>query len=318
MTIQTAGIHHITAFAGDPQANVDFYAGVLGLRLVKKTINFDAPDVYHLYFGDEHGSPGTIITFFPSAGSPRGKIGGGQVGITSYVIPPGSIGFWQNRLEQYNIEVTKTSRFNEDLLQFEDGEGLRLELVEREEGATSTWAHEGIPTDKAIKGFGGAVLFSVNPQRTMDALEKILGFVRVSENEEYARFRSSGDIGNVVDVPVTRIPLGMGGAGTVHHIAWRAKDDEEHAQWSEAVRDYGYQPTPVRDRQYFNAIYFREAGGILFEIATDPPGFAKDEPADSLGQKLMLPEWFEKYRPQIEDNLQPIGVRTLVPATAAN
>lgn len=318
MTIQTAGIHHITAFAGDPQANVDFYAGVLGLRLVKKTINFDAPDVYHLYFGDEHGSPGTIITFFPSAGSPRGKIGGGQVGITSYVIPPGSIGFWQNRLEQYNIEVTKTSRFNEDLLQFEDSEGLRLELVEREEGATSTWAHEGIPTDKAIKGFGGAVLFSVNPQRTMDALEKIMGFVRVSENEEYARFRSSGDIGNVVDVPVTRMALGMGGAGTVHHIAWRAKDDEEHAQWSEAVRDYGYQPTPVRDRQYFNAIYFREAGGILFEIATDPPGFAKDEPADSLGQKLMLPEWFEKYRPQIEDNLQPIEVRTLVPATAAN
>lgn len=315
MTIQTAGIHHITAFAGDPQANVDFYAGVLGLRLVKKTINFDAPDVYHLYFGDEHGSPGTIITFFPSAGSPRGKIGGGQVGITSYVIPPGSIGFWQNRLEQYNIEVTKTSRFNEDLLQFEDGEGLRLELVEREEGATSTWAHEGIPTDKAIKGFGGAVLFSVNPQRTMDALEKILGFVRVNENEEYARFRSSGDIGNVVDVPVTRMALGMGGAGTVHHIAWRAKDDEEHAQWSEAVRDYGYQPTPVRDRQYFNAIYFREAGGILFEIATDPPGFAKDEPADSLGQKLMLPEWFEKYRPQIEDNLQPIEVRTLAPAT---
>ncbi|WP_339787293.1 ring-cleaving dioxygenase [Paenibacillus sp. FSL R7-0313] len=318
MTIQTAGIHHITAFAGDPQANVDFYAGVLGLRLVKKTINFDAPDVYHLYFGDEHGSPGTIITFFPSAGSPRGKIGGGQVGITSYVIPPGSIGFWQNRLEQYNIEVTKTSRFNEELLQFEDSEGLRLELVEREEGATSTWAHEGIPTDKAIKGFGGAVLFSVNPQRTMDALEKIMGFVRVSENDEYARFRSSGDIGNVVDVPVTRIPLGMGGAGTVHHIAWRAKDDEEHAQWSEAVRDYGYQPTPVRDRQYFNAIYFREAGGILFEIATDPPGFAKDEPADSLGQKLMLPEWFEKYRPQIEDNLQPIVVRTLAPATAAN
>ncbi|MDQ0723230.1 glyoxalase family protein [Paenibacillus sp. W4I10] len=317
MTIQTAGIHHITAFAGDPQANVDFYAGVLGLRLVKKTINFDAPDVYHLYFGDEHGSPGTIITFFPSAGSPRGKIGGGQVGITSYVIPPGSIGFWQNRLEQYNIEVTKTSRFNEHLLQFEDGEGLRLELVEREEGATSTWSHEGIPTDKAIKGFGGAVLFSVNPQRTMDALEKILGFVKVGENEEYARFRSSGDIGNVVDVPVTRMALGMGGAGTVHHIAWRAKDDEEHAQWSEAVRDYGYQPTPVRDRQYFNAIYFREAGGILFEIATDPPGFAKDEPADSLGQKLMLPEWFEKYRPQIEDNLQPIVVRTPEPATTA-
>lgn len=314
MTIQTAGIHHITAFAGDPQANVDFYAGVLGLRLVKKTINFDAPDVYHLYFGDENGRPGTIITFFPSAGSPRGKIGGGQVGITSYVIPPGTIGFWQDRLEQYNIEVTKTSRFNEELLQFEDSEGLRLELVEREEGAPSTWVHEGIPVDKAIKGFGGAVLFSVNPQRTMDALNKILGFTKVDENEEYVRFRSVGDIGNVVDVPVTRMSLGAGGAGTVHHIAWRAKDFTEHEQWREAVQQYGYQPTPVRDRQYFNAIYFREAGGILFEIATDPPGFAKDEPAESLGQKLMLPEWFEPYRAQIEGNLQPIQVRTVEPS----
>ncbi|KAF4324076.1 hypothetical protein G195_002658 [Phytophthora kernoviae 00238/432] len=240
-----AGIHHITAFAGDPQTNVDFYAGVLGLRLVKKTINFDAPDVYHLYFGDENGSPGTIITFFPSAGSPRGKIGGGQVGITSYVIPPGTIGFWQDRLEQYNIEVTKTNRFNEELLQFEDSEGLRLELVEREEGAASTWVHEGIPADKAIKGFGGAVLFSVNPQRTMDALAKILGFTKVDEDEEYVRFRSNGDIGNVVDVPVTRMPL--------------------------------------------------------------------DEPAESLGQKLMLPEWFEPYRAQIEGNLQPIQVRNLEP-----
>ncbi|MEY8748674.1 ring-cleaving dioxygenase [Paenibacillus tundrae] len=317
MTLQTAGIHHITAFAGDPQANVDFYAGILGLRLVKKTVNFDAPDVYHLYFGDEGGSPGTIITFFPAAGSPKGKIGGGQVGITSYVIPPGSMDFWQDRLESYNIQVTKTSRFNEQFLQFEDSEGLRLELVERQEGANSTWAHEGIATDQAIKGFGGAVLFSVNPARTMDALDKILGFTKVGEDQEYVRYQSFGDIGNVIDVPVARMPLGVGGAGTVHHIAWRAKDDQEHQQWGEAVYQYGYQPTPVRDRQYFNAIYFREAGGILFEIATDPPGFAKDEPVETLGHKLMLPEWFEKYRTQIEDNLQPIQVRTLEPRRTA-
>ncbi|MDR6726457.1 glyoxalase family protein [Paenibacillus amylolyticus] len=316
MTLQTAGIHHITAFAGDPQANVDFYAGILGLRLVKKTVNFDAPDVYHLYFGDEGGSPGTIITFFPAVGSPKGKIGGGQVGITSYVIPPGSMDFWQDRLESYNIQVTRTSRFNEQFLQFEDSEGLRLELVERQEGANSTWAHEGIAPDQAIKGFGGAVLFSVNPARTMDALDKILGFTKVGEDQEYVRYQSFGDIGNVIDVPVDRMPLGVGGAGTVHHIAWRAKDDQEHQQWGEAVYQYGYQPTPVRDRQYFNAIYFREAGGILFEIATDPPGFAKDEPVETLGQKLMLPEWFEKYRTQIEDNLQPIQVRTLEPARA--
>jgi len=314
MTIQTTGIHHITAFAGDPQANVDFYAGVLGLRLVKRTVNFDAPDVYHLYFGDEHGSPGTIITFFPSAGARRGQIGGGQVGVTTYAIPVGALDFWQERLEGFGLNVTRTTRFSETFLQFEDTEGLRLELVEREEGANSTWAQGSIPADKAIKGFGGAVLFSVNPQRTMDALVRILGFVKVDENAEYARFRSTGDLGNVIDVPVERIPLGTGGAGTVHHIAWRAKDFEEHDQWRDAVYQYGYQPTPIRDRQYFNAIYFREAGGILFEIATDPPGFARDEPAETMGEKLMLPDWFEPHRDQIEANLQPIEVRVLEPA----
>jgi glyoxalase family protein len=311
MSIQTAGIHHITAFASNPQANVDFYAGILGLRLVKKTINFDAPEVYHLYFGNETGSPGTIITFFPSPGSPKGRIGGGQVGITSYVVPQGSLAFWQSRLESFGVSVTKTSRFSEQYLQFEDNEGLRLELVEREEGANSTWSFGGISVDKAIKGFGGAVLFSVNPQKTMDALESILGFTKVKEDDEYARYRSAGDIGNVIDVPLATMDLGVGGAGTVHHIAWRAKDFEQHEEWRNTVQNYGYRPTPVIDRQYFNAIYFREAGGILFEIATDPPGFANDEPAESLGQKLMLPEWFEPHRAQIEANLYPIQVKAL-------
>ncbi|QNR67754.1 ring-cleaving dioxygenase [Paenibacillus peoriae] len=311
MSLQTTGIHHITAFASNPQGNVDFYAGVLGLRLVKKTINFDAPEVYHLYFGNEAGSPGTIITFFPAPGTPKGRIGGGQVGITSYVVPPGSLDFWQHRLESFDIQVTKTSRFAEQYLQFEDNEGLRLELVEREEGANSTWSYDGISADKAIKGFGGAVLFSINPQKTMDALENILGFTKTDEDAEYARYQSVGEIGNIVDVPLAKMGLGFGGAGTVHHIAWRAKDFEQHEEWRSAVQHYGYQPTPIIDRQYFNAIYFREAGGILFEIATDPPGFANNEPAESLGQKLMLPEWYEPQRTQIEANLHPIEVRTL-------
>jgi glyoxalase family protein len=311
MSIQTAGIHHITAFASNPQGNVDFYAGVLGLRLVKKTINFDAPEVYHLYFGNESGSPGTIITFFPSPGSPKGRIGGGQVGIITYAIPQGSLGFWESRLESFGVSVTKASRFAEQYLQFTDNEGLRLELVEREEGTSSSWSFGGISADKAIKGFGGAVLFSVNPLKTMDALEHLLGFEKIAEDSEYARYRSSGDIGNVVDVPLATMDRGIDGAGAVHHIAWRAKDFEQHGEWRSEVSKYGYRPTPIIDRQYFNAIYFREAGGILFEIATDPPGFAKDEPAETLGEKLMLPAWFEPHRDQIEANLYPIKVREL-------
>lgn len=311
MSLQTAGIHHITAFARDPQANVDFYAGILGLRLVKKTINFDAPEVYHLYFGDKAGNPGTIITFFPWPTSRKGRVGGGQVGITTYVVPVGALSFWEDRLKSFGISVMKASRFSEQYLQFSDKEGLRLEIVEREAGTNSEWSFGGVPTDKAIKGFGGAVLFSIDSAKTMNALKHILGMKKISEDQGYARFQTSADIGNLIDVPVTNMELGAGGAGTVHHIAWRAKDFDEHVQWQSEVLQSGYQPTQIIDRQYFNAIYFREAGGILFEIATDPPGFANDEAAEFLGEKLMLPSWFEPRRAEIEANLLPIQVREL-------
>ncbi|KIL35509.1 ring-cleaving dioxygenase [Cohnella kolymensis] len=311
MTLQTAGIHHITAFAGDPQQNVDFYAGVLGLRLVKKTINFDAPEVYHLYFGNEAGSPGTIITFFPWPGSRKGRIGGGQVGITTYAVPPGSLGFWEERLQAFGISVVKEARFGEEYIRFSDHEGLRLELVERREGENSRWSFGGIPTGKAIKGFGGAVLFSFNPVRTMQVLEQVLGMKKAGEDAGYARFQAAGELGNRIDVPIASMGWGAGGAGTIHHIAWRAKDFEEHEQWRRSVADSGFKPTPIIDRQYFNAVYFREEGGILFEIATDPPGFANDESPDKLGEKLMLPEWFEPKRAEIEANLLPIQVRVL-------
>ncbi|AZN42644.1 ring-cleaving dioxygenase [Paenibacillus albus] len=309
--MQTAGIHHITAFAGDPQQNVDFYAGVLGLKLVKKTINFDAPEVYHLYFGDKDGNPGTIITFFPSRGARRGEVGGGQVGITTYVVPTGALSFWEDRLTQLEISFNKVSRFSEDFLQFTDHEGLRLEIVEREEGPLSQRSFGGIPADKAIKGFGGAVLFSTKAAKTMDVLVNTLGLKKVGEDGEYARFQAFGEIGNIIDVPLNNIPMGTGGAGTVHHIAWRAKDFEEHKEWQQEAVKNGFHPTQIIDRQYFNAIYFRENGGILFEIATDPPGFANDEPADKLGEKLMLPSWYEPHRAAIEANLLPIEVREL-------
>ncbi|WP_314589459.1 ring-cleaving dioxygenase [Paenibacillus terrigena] len=311
MSLRTAGIHHITAFARNPQENVDFYAGILGLRLVKKTVNFDAPEVYHLYFGDEAGNPGTIITFFPWPESRRGRVGGGQVGRTTYVIPPGTMGFWEDRLKHFGISISTAERFGEKYLQFTDREGLQLELVEREEGKLSAWSFDGIPTSAAIKGFGGAVLFSVDSARTMDVLENVLGLMKVGEDVGYIRYQAAGEIGNLIDVSANNVEWGHGGAGTVHHIAWRTKDDEEHAQWRQAVIQGGYKPTDILDRQYFHALYFREAGGILFEIATDPPGFARDEEPDALGEQLMLPHWFEPRRAQVEANLLPIEVRSL-------
>lgn len=308
---QTAGIHHITSFVRNPQNTVDFYAGVLGLRLVKQTINFDAPEVYHLYLGNENGSPGTIITFFPWANSRRGRVGGGQVGYTTYVVPAGSLSFWAARLAKFNIAFEHVTRFGEDYLQFQDRDGLLLELVAREAGVDSKWSFGGVPAEHAIKGFGGAILYSMKPEHTAYVLQEVLGMTPVGEENGYARYQAYGDLGNIIDVNTGVIAHGHGGAGTVHHIAWRAADDAEHAKWHEHVEGHGFHPTPIVDRQYFNALYFREEGGILFEIATDPPGFARDEPQDQLGEKLMLPSWFEQYRTTIQHNLEPFEVRVL-------
>lgn len=311
MSLQTAGIHHITAFVRNAQDNVDFYAGVLGLRLVKKTINFDAPEVYHLYFGNETGSPGTAITFFPFEEGRKGRIGAGQVGWTTFAVPPGAADFWRERLAKLQVPFTETVRFGETFLQFRDKDGLQLEIVEREEGPQSKWSFGGVPADKAIKGFGGAVLYSLDPQRTMKVLEGVMGLTKAGEEGGMVRFRAAGDLGNIIDMNAEEMEWGHGGAGTVHHIAWRAKDDEDHKRWRTKVQESGLQPTPIVDRQYFNAIYFREGGGILFEIATDPPGFMKDEPFEALGEKLMLPEWYEGSRGQIEQGLAPFRVRVL-------
>lgn len=271
------GIHHITAIVGHPQENVDFYGGILGLRLVKKTINFDDPGTYHLYFGNEGGKPGTIITFFPWAKSRKGRIGDGQVGVTSYVVPVGAMPFWESRLKKFHIPFEKVTRFGETYLQFDDCHGLHLEIVEREKGEPSAWQFDDITKAVAIKGFGGATLFSKHPEETARLLTDVMGLDAVQKEGDYRRFRSIGDIGNVIDVKMTTGINGLMGVGTVHHIAWRAKDDEDQLEWQAYVGQRGYGVTAVRDRNYFNAIYFREHGSILFEIATDPPGFAHDE-----------------------------------------
>jgi glyoxalase family protein len=311
MSKKTVGIHHITAIVGHPQENVDFYAGVLGLRLVKQTINFDDPGTYHLYFGNEGGKPGTIITFFPWANARQGLIGDGQVGVTSYVVPKGAMEFWKKRLEKFNVSYINMERFGEQYLEFDDPHGLHLEIVEREEGEVNPWTFGGVSPEVAIKGFGGATLLSAQPTKTAELLEKVLGLEFIGQEGDFIRFRSSGDIGNVIDLKLTSIGLGQMGVGTVHHIAWRANDDEDQLDWKKLVEENGYGVTAVRDRNYFNAIYFREHGKILFEIATDPPGFAHDETNATMGEKLMLPHQYEPQREKIERVLLPFAVREL-------
>lgn len=315
MKQQTAGIHHITAFVSNAQANADFYAGLLGLRLVKKTINFDAPEVYHLYFGNEVGSPGTAITFFPFEDGRKGRVGGGQVGYTTFVVPQDAMPFWEERLTKFAIPFERTERFGETYLQFKDRDGLQLEIVAREQGPNSKWSFGGVPADKAIKGFGGAILYSMAPEKTMHTLEHVMGLERIGEDlgqgQGLVRFKAPEELGNVIDVNATVMGRGHGGSGTVHHIAWRAKDLDDQEQWRSFVTEQGFESTPIVDRQYFTAIYFRETGGILFEIATDPPGFTRDEPFESLGEHLMLPEWYEPHREQIKQGLPPMEIRVL-------
>lgn len=308
---QTQGIHHISAMVNDAQRSIDFYAGVLGLRLVKKTINFDRPEVYHLYFGNETGQPGTVITFFPWAKQLKGRIGTGQVGVTSYIIPKGAVPFWENRLRKFGVEFTSSTRFDEKYLKFNDPDGLLLELVERDEGPINTWNFGGIQAENAIKGFGGAVLFSAKPHKTADVLENILGLDCIGQENEFLRFKSDGNVGNTIDIHLNPSVRGLMGAGTVHHIAWRAKDEEEHQKWRSLLLEKGYYPTEILDRNYFKALYFHEEGGILFEIATDSPGFAVDERFDELGKKLMLPSWLEPQRDELEEKLLHVEVRVL-------
>ncbi|ALX49105.1 ring-cleaving dioxygenase [Lentibacillus amyloliquefaciens] len=306
--MRTSGIHHITAIVNDPQVNVDFYTCVLGLRLVKKTVNFDRPEVYHLYFGNESGEPGTIITFFPWPKLPKGRVGTRQVGTTGYAVPKGALDFWKNRLRDHGVSYSLHIRFNETYITFEDPDGLKVELVEREEGSENSWKTNNIPTQYAIKGFGGAVLNSAQPNQTADILENMLGMEFVSREEDYLRFKTDAPLGNRIDIKLSPSVRGLAGAGTVHHIAWRAKDHDEQNKWRKLLKEKGYKPTEIKERNYFKSIYFSDPGGILFEIATDHPGFAVDEAPEELGEKLMLPSWLEPKREQFEATLPPIKV----------
>jgi glyoxalase family protein len=304
MNKQIPGIHHITAIASDPQRNVDFYTEVLGLRLVKLTVNFDDPATYHLYFGDERGSPGTLLTFFPWPGAARGQRGTGQVAATTFAVPEGSLDYWEDRLRQRDaVLFQRQSRFDEEVLAFLDPDWMPLELVARPGAdAIAPWEGGGIPLDYAIRGFDGVTMWEKDLAPSLDLLTGTMGFRVVGEDGPRIRLQAAAD-GPAALVDLLHLPdgqRGTHGAGTVHHVAWRTPDDAEQLAWREDVATLGLRVTPVIDRQYFRSVYFREPGGVLFEIATDPPGMDWDEPVEALGSRLRLPSWFEPQRKEIE------------------
>ena len=300
------GLHHVTAISGPPQANVDFYAGLLRQRLVKKTVNFDAPDTYHLYYGDRAGSPGTILTFFPFAGAGPGRAGAGMASAVAYAVPEGGIDAWMTRFAEQAVDFDgPATRFGQPMLALRDPDGLSIELIE----AGPAGDADGAPADD---GFHSVTLWLRDPEPTARLLTGLFGYEHAGEEADASGHRQrlaapGGGRGAVIDLLRSDAPsIGRQGAGTIHHVAFRAESDEAQREWQERVAAFGLDVTPVIDRQYFNAIYFREPGGVLFEIATDPPGFATDEDAAELGTRLMLPPRYERRRADIERVLPPI------------
>lgn len=301
------GLHHITAVASDPQANVDFYEGLLGQRLVKTTVNFDDPGTYHLYYGDEIGTPGTALTFFPWQHMHRGRVGTGETAAMAYIVPTASLSWWAHRLRGADVDVSDAGlRFGQPVLQFEDPDGMSVELVGMDQPSTIRhWAEGPIPAEHAFRGFHSVTLMLEREGATAEVLTRHLGYVFEGQEGDRYRYRAaSNDHGIFVDI-VVRPGFGRGafGAGSIHHIAFRTVDDSEQLEYLQALRIAGQQVTPVQDRQYFHSIYFREPGGVLFEVATDAPGFMLDEPVEELGMALKLPAWHEGLRDRIEARL---------------
>ena len=306
------GLHHVTTLASDTQRNVDYYTNILGLRLVKKTINFDAPDVYHLYYGNETGSPGTILTFFPYGNLPRGQKGVGQLTYTAFSAPTASLSFWMDRLHEKSIPYAGPyKRFSETYVRFEDFDGTGIELVFSDEDQRPGWDNGRIPAEFAIRGFHTVTLNESNPDRTIKLLTENLQHELVGEEGGLFRFRAGkGGPGNFVDVLHSPSDVrSLQGAGSVHHVAFSTDSDAAQLVLQQQLNEAGYHVTPVQDRNYFHSIYFREPGGILFEIATNPPGFAVDEPVAELGQSLKLPAQYEPRRAALVKALPEIIVR---------
>ena len=303
------GLHHVTAIASDPQRTLDFYCGVLGLRLVKRTVNFDDPGSYHFYFGNAIGSPGTILTFFAWPQASRGRVGAGETSAVAFSVPTSSLDFWEQRILAAGSPVEHVGeRFGSPALSLGDPDGMRIELVGTDNSLPAVVPRTSdVPAQHGIRGFDGVTLCEAGFDLTAQVLEK-MGFARAKHENNRVRFVSPVNApGNRVDILIQpQLVHGHMGAGTIHHIAFRAPSDSAQLEWRELLSKVPLNVTPVLDRTYFHSIYFREPGGVLFEIATDPPGFAVDEPVEHLGEALKLPPWLEKDRADIEAVLLPI------------
>lgn len=316
-TPSTPGIHHVTCVAGNPQQNIDFWAETLGLRLVKRSINQDDPTTYHFFFADAVGTPGTSMTFFPWEDIADGKIGSGQVSRTAFRVPEGSLDYWKNRFEDRGVEHDeRTERFGETVLPFRDPDGLPVELVATaipDDDPTSPWT-EFVPEKAAIRGFHSVTLWVADPTPTQNLLVK-MGLEKVATQQaagdtpgdERTRFSADGPVGKHVDVLPT-IEGGRQGHGTVHHVAFQTPTDEDQTDIRERAQSDGLRPTAQIDRHWFRSVYFREHGGILFELATNGPGYDSDEPIEELGERLVLPGEFSDRREQIEAELTEISI----------
>ena len=296
-TLPIRGLHHVTAIASDPQRNLDFYTGILGLRFVKKTINFDDPGTYHFYFGDDEGTPGTILTFFPWPHARRGAVGAGEVSHTAFSIPKDSVSYWEQRLTQLKVAFARSSRFAEQVLTLSDPDGMQVELVSDDEARElKAPRFSDVPLEHAIRGFFGITMLHRDSQQTGAALA-LIGFNKVAEEGNRLRFATAGNaLGNHIDIVVNpEAGYGRSGAGTVHHIAFRSHDFDDQKEWLKTISKY-LSVSPVMERDYFRSIYFREPGGVLFELATDIPGFATDEPLATLGEALCLPAWMSEHQ----------------------
>jgi len=304
------GLHHITVIAGDPQENLDFYVGVLGMRLVKKTVNQDVPGTYHLFYADGAAHAGTDLTFFPWPDMATGQSGVGLTVEVALAVPVGSHGYWCERLTRHGVKTAAPeTRFGEQLLAFADPHGLPLALVETADPREFTaWPRSVVPEAYQIRGLHGVRLLERNAAPTTDFLTNTLGFQEAGEEGGWRRFALPGArSGRVVDIK--QLPSerqGTWGTGSVHHVAWRVPDEQRQLKVQSRVQSAGRHPTPVIDRFWFKSVYFKEPGGVLFEVATDGPGFGVDEPLDQLGGTLVLPPWLEPKRSQIESGLQPL------------
>jgi glyoxalase family protein len=303
------GIHHLTALAGDPQRNLDFYSGLLGLRFIKKTVNFDAPEVYHFYYGNETGAPGTVLTFFPYPGIRKGRLGTGMVAVLSFSVSSSALGFWQNRLRQYGVrhQPAKERFHQETVISLEDPDGLHLELVFHDQDARTGFTYGHIPQEYSVKGFYHAEIWANDAESTIRLLSEHMDHRIVATDGNRTRLAASGESGHCIDVLYMPDHIsGLVGGGTVHHIAFASRDLRTQQEARERILQQQLDPTTVIDRQYFRSVYFREPGNVLFELATYGPGFDADESLAHLGETLKLPPQYEAHRYHIENQLAPV------------